>query len=103
MDDSTRHSPAPTPRIPPDDPGRTLSIARPNEDPHLPHIGLVGDTYTILLTGQDTAGRYCLIDMHVPPGGGQPSPRHPILWWGINSTLFGKHPLDQHPEPHGAS
>jgi hypothetical protein len=32
----------------------------------------------------------------------QPSPRHPLLWWGVNSTLFGKHPLDQHPEPHGA-
>jgi quercetin dioxygenase-like cupin family protein len=76
MDDSTRHSPAPTPRIPPDDPGRTLSIARPNEDPHLPHIGLVGDTYTILLMGQDTAGRYCLIDMHVPPGGGPALHRH---------------------------
>jgi quercetin dioxygenase-like cupin family protein len=37
---------------------------------------LVGDTYTILLTGQDTAGRYCLIDMHVPPGGGPPSHCH---------------------------
>ena len=33
----------------------------------------------------------------------QPSPRHPLLWCGVNSTLFGKHPLDQHPEPHGAS
>src|SRR5687768_14720062 len=33
----------------------------------------------------------------------QPSPRHPLLWWGMNSTLFGKYPLDQHPEPHGTS
>jgi len=42
----------------------------------LPHIGLAGDTYTILLAGKDTAGRYCLIDMHVPPGGGPPPHRH---------------------------
>ena len=32
----------------------------------------------------------------------QPSSQHPILWWGVNSTLFGKHPLDLHPKPHGA-
>ena len=36
----------------------------------------MGDTYTILLTGKDTAGRYCLIDMYVPPGGGPPPHRH---------------------------
>src|SRR5580700_10096750 len=58
--------------IPPDDPSRGLTVARPDEDQSLPHIGLVGDTYTILLTGHDTAGRYTLIDMHVPPGGGPP-------------------------------
>ena len=52
--------------IPPDDPARRLTVARPDEDQSLPHIGLVGDTYTILVTGQDTAGRYSLIDMHVP-------------------------------------
>jgi quercetin dioxygenase-like cupin family protein len=62
--------------IPPDDSKRNTVIARPNEDQSLPHIGLVGDTYTILLTGKDTAGRYCLIDMHVPPGGGPPPHRH---------------------------
>jgi hypothetical protein len=32
----------------------------------------------------------------------QPSSRHPLLWWGMNSTVFGKYPLDQHPELHGA-
>jgi quercetin dioxygenase-like cupin family protein len=68
-------SPQPAP-IPPDDPGRGLALARPDEDETLPHVGLVGDTYTILLTGEDTAGRYCLIDMHVPPGGGPPPHRH---------------------------
>nr|WP_321983292.1 cupin domain-containing protein [uncultured Lichenicoccus sp.] len=37
---------------------------------------MAGDTYTILLTGKDTDGRYCLIDMHVPPGGGPAPHRH---------------------------
>ena len=32
----------------------------------------------------------------------QPSSQHPLLWWGVNSTVFGKHPLDQHPGPHDA-
>jgi quercetin dioxygenase-like cupin family protein len=62
--------------LPPDDLARTLKIARPDTDESLPHIGLVGDTYTVLLSGADTAGRYCLIDMHIPPGGGPPPHRH---------------------------
>ena len=62
--------------IPPDDLSRRLTIARPDEDQGLPHIGLVGDTYTILVAGEDTAGKYTLIDMHVPPGGGPPPHRH---------------------------
>lgn len=62
--------------LPPDDLSRQLVIARPDEDKSLPHIGLVGDTYTILLSGKDTDGQYCLIDMHVPPGGGPPPHRH---------------------------
>jgi quercetin dioxygenase-like cupin family protein len=37
---------------------------------------MVGDTYTILLSGEDTAGRFCLIDMHVPPQGGPGLHRH---------------------------
>ncbi|HEX4253169.1 MAG TPA: cupin domain-containing protein, partial [Pseudonocardia sp.] len=68
-------APSTTP-VPPDDPRRGLVVARPNTDSGLPHIGLVGDTYTILLTGADTAGQYTLIDMHVPPGGGPPPHRH---------------------------
>src|ERR1700731_3877910 len=64
------------PTILPDDPRRKLVLARPNDDQSLPHIGVVGDIYTILLTGKDTAGRYCLIDMFVPPGGGPPPHRH---------------------------
>src|SRR5882724_6792509 len=62
--------------VPPDDLQRNLALARPDEDQGLPHIGLAGDTYTILLTGKDTAGRCCLIDMYVPPGGGPPPHRH---------------------------
>jgi quercetin dioxygenase-like cupin family protein len=62
--------------IPADNLDRTLALARPNSDPKLVHIGLVGDTYTILLTGKDAAGRFCLIDMHLPPGGGPPPHRH---------------------------
>ena len=65
----------PTP-VPPDDLSRKLTVARPDEDQSLPHIGLVGDTYTILVAGQDTAGKYTLIDMHVPPEGGPPPHRH---------------------------
>lgn len=60
----------------PDDLHRNLMLARPDEDQNLPHLGVVGDTYTILLTGKDTAGRLCLIDMHIPPGGGPPPHRH---------------------------
>jgi quercetin dioxygenase-like cupin family protein len=63
----------PTSNLPPDNPQRALTLAQPD---NLPHIGLVGDTYTILLTGKDTAGRFCLIDMHIPPGGGPPPHRH---------------------------
>jgi quercetin dioxygenase-like cupin family protein len=62
--------------LPADNPKRQLNVARPNTDPSLPHIGLIGDTYTVLISGDDTNGRYCLIDMHIPPGGGPPPHRH---------------------------
>jgi quercetin dioxygenase-like cupin family protein len=56
----------------------------------------VGDTYTILLRGEDTAGRYTLIDMHVPPGGGPPPHRHDfeemfhVLEGEIEATFRGE-------------
>jgi quercetin dioxygenase-like cupin family protein len=75
-DSSSSPSPAAPAPIPPDDPGRELALARPDDDAALPRVGLVGDTYTILLSGQDTAGRYAVIDMHVPPAGGPPPHRH---------------------------
>ncbi|BEP14718.1 hypothetical protein acdb102_30290 [Acidothermaceae bacterium B102] len=65
-----------TPPVPADDLARRLVVARPDTDPSLTHIGLVGDTYTIVVPGSETAGRYTLIDMHVPPGGGPPPHRH---------------------------
>jgi quercetin dioxygenase-like cupin family protein len=61
------------PTIPPDNPERTLTLVQLDT---LPHIGLVGDTYTITVTGEQTAGRFCVIDMHIPPGGGPPPHRH---------------------------
>ena len=62
--------------IPADDLGRVLTHVSPDTDESLPHLGVVGDTYTILVSGADTAGRYTLIDMHVPLGGGPPPHRH---------------------------
>lgn len=85
------------PAIPPDDPQRRLAVARPDEDKALPHLGVVGDTYTILLTGEDTVGRYTLIDMHVPPGGGPPPHRHDfeemftVLDGEVELTFRGEH------------
>lgn len=61
--------------IPDDDPRRDLTIAHPDA-PGIRHISLAGGTYTMLITGADTNGRYCLIDMHVPDGGGPPPHRH---------------------------
>ncbi|MDP8979385.1 MAG: cupin domain-containing protein [Acidobacteriota bacterium] len=62
--------------IPADDIARILTLAQPDTDRSLTHLGVVGDTYTILLKGNDTGGHFCLIDMHVPPGGGPPPHRH---------------------------
>ncbi len=64
------------PAVPADDLARTITLARPDKDPTLPHISLVGDTYTILLSGDETNGKFSLIDMFIPPGGGPPPHRH---------------------------
>jgi quercetin dioxygenase-like cupin family protein len=63
------------PAIPADDGVRQLARAAP-DDPALRHIAMVGDTYTILLSGRDTADRFALIDMYVPEQGGPPPHRH---------------------------
>jgi quercetin dioxygenase-like cupin family protein len=81
--------------LPKDDPARNFTHAR-SDNPNLPHVGLVGDTYTILVAGKDTAGRYCLIDMHIPPGGGPPPHRHDfeemfsVLEGEIEATFRGE-------------
>ena len=61
--------------FPSDDPNRELSLVSP-DDPKLSHVAVVGDTYTILISGKETAGAYCLIDMQIPMSGGPGSHRH---------------------------
>jgi len=83
-----------TASIPTDDLHRALVLVA-SDDSDKPHIGLVGDTYTVLLGGKDTGGRYTLIDMHIPPGGGPPPHRHDfeesfiILEGEIDATFRG--------------
>jgi quercetin dioxygenase-like cupin family protein len=67
---------SPYPAVPPDDLKRNLTISQLDREQRLPHIGLVGDTYTITITGDDTDGRFSVIDMHIPPDGGPPPHRH---------------------------
>jgi quercetin dioxygenase-like cupin family protein len=82
--------------IPADDLRRQLTIARPDDDARLTHLSIAGGTYTILVTGEQTAGRYCLIDMLVPPGGGPPPHRHDfeemfsVLAGTIEATFRGE-------------
>jgi len=61
--------------LPADDRSRGLALTQLDKG-NAPHVALVGDTYTITVTGEDTGGRFCVIDMHVPPGGGPPPHRH---------------------------
>jgi quercetin dioxygenase-like cupin family protein len=81
------------PPLPPDDPKRNISL---DQTDNLPHIGLVGDTYTVTIKGEDTNGRFCVIDMHIPPGGGPPPHRHDfeetfiLLEGEIEATFRGK-------------
>jgi mannose-6-phosphate isomerase-like protein (cupin superfamily) len=86
----------PYPPLPPDNPSRKLTVAQVDRDQNLRHIGIVGDTYTITLTGEDTNGRFCLIDMHIPPGGGPGPHRHDfeetfvLLAGELEATFRGK-------------
>lgn len=84
------------PPVPPDDLKRNLISANPDHEGKHPHIGLVGDTYTITVDGDDTNGRLCVIDMHIPPGGGPGPLRHDfeatfiVLDGEIEATFRGK-------------
>jgi hypothetical protein len=50
----------------------SCKLALKSKRGNLTLLGVVGDTYTIILIGDGTAGRFCLMDWHVPPGGGPP-------------------------------
>lgn len=69
------HDPKTMLSIPADDPQRKLHVVNA-DGTEAAHVGVVGDTYTILVDGRDTAGRYSAIDMLVPAGGGPPPHRH---------------------------
>lgn len=73
-DRSITSIPAETP-LPADDPNRQLTVASP-DDPAVRHIAQAGDIYSIIISGEQTDGRYCLLDMLVPDGGGPPPHRH---------------------------
>src|ERR1700677_2726179 len=101
MDKSSRRSNMPEtqtqyPPLPPDDLNRTLTSANPDHEGKLPHIGLVGDTYTITVDGDDTNSRFCVVDMHIPAGGGPGPHRHDfeetfiVLDGEIEATFRGK-------------
>jgi quercetin dioxygenase-like cupin family protein len=81
------------PTIPPDNTQRNLTLSQIDK---LVHIGLVGDTYTVTVPGESTDGRYCVIDMHIPPGGGPPPHRHDfeesfiLLEGEIDATFRGE-------------
>lgn len=62
--------------IPADDLSRELTLVGLEEDAKLKHVALAGDIYTLLLEGKDTANKFCLIDMQIPPGGGPAPHRH---------------------------
>jgi quercetin dioxygenase-like cupin family protein len=86
--------------IPADDASRRLTVADP-EDPKLRHVSVAGGTYTILVSGEQTGGRYCLIDMLVPPGGGPPPHRHDFE--EMFTVLDGEIELTFRGEAHRAS
>ncbi len=74
---------------------RRLTVADP-DSAGVRHVAIVGDTYSILVSGAQTAGRYCLIDMIVPDGGGPPPHRHDyeemftLLEGELESTFRGE-------------
>ena len=61
--------------LPADDLSRGLAFAQ-LDSPTAQNIGLVGNTYTITVASRETNDRFCVIDMHVPPGGGPGPHRH---------------------------
>ncbi|BDC50227.1 hypothetical protein F183_A25430 [Bryobacterales bacterium F-183] len=59
--------------LPDDDLNRTLAHFRPGD---VEPMGIAGGTYTITVSGAQTNGKFCIVEMVVPPGGGPPMHRH---------------------------
>jgi quercetin dioxygenase-like cupin family protein len=66
---------AQSPSIPADDLSRKLTVVEP-ESSKVRHVAIAGDACSLLVSGAETAGRYCLIGMLVPDGGGPPPHPH---------------------------
>ncbi|MEO5823666.1 MAG: cupin domain-containing protein [Vicinamibacteraceae bacterium] len=64
-----------TSQLPADDLSRSLTVSSVDAA-DVRSVAVAGGAYTVLLTGAQTGGRYSLIDMLVPPGGGPPLHRH---------------------------
>ena len=60
-----------TSSLPADDLSRSVTIVHA-DDASLTHLGVGAGTYTILVSGEQTGGRYTMIDMLVPLGGPPP-------------------------------
>lgn len=45
-----------------------------------PTLSVVGDTYSILLSGEQTNNVYSIIEMSIPPGGGPGPHAHSGIW-----------------------
>lgn len=58
-----------------DDLTRGLRFVNPDGE-DLSHLAVGANTYTVLIKGADTGGRYALIDMNIPPGGSNVPHRH---------------------------
>lgn len=76
MADSPASPPESAAQIPDDDPRRSLAVVPAPDSDGLRHLAIAGGIYTIILTGDDTGGRFSIVEMRVPPGGGPPPHRH---------------------------
>ena len=68
---STPSTTQPASALPADDLSRRATIVHA-DDEGLTHLGVGAGTYTILISGEQTGGRYTMIDMLVPAGGPPP-------------------------------
>jgi hypothetical protein len=59
---SARPLSQPSSVIPPDNPQRKLTVIA-SDSPEARRVSIGGGSYTILVTGQESVGRYCLIDI----------------------------------------